>query len=188
MGCGHRTTEKKNSIIIDSTLRYSLEKSIRFRSDSHFSQFTTPVNVRFYSDGIETNSIIEPFFKMISWYSAHNDTIDLVAHLGEMETAALLVRVTNKKAAVFYLRAGHNQFQKRFQFADQDSLAQFIEVPPAYYSLSLTEIPDTIRKLVIVGHIDMRSGEYLDNRDSLAQKHSISMEFYFRSQYRNFNY
>jgi len=60
-------------------------------------------------------------------------------------------------------------------------------VPPVRYKLGLSKVPDTIQKPVVFGSIDMESGIYFDQRDSLKGKR-VQMKFYFSSQFRNFDY
>ena len=124
---------------------------------------------------------------MISWYSNKKDTIDLVAHIGEFETSALLLRFINGKPKVFYYRAPHSG-QKYFRLNKADTFTNQVEVPSIRYKLSLSQIPDTINKVVVFGQIDMQSSGYYDKRDTLQQKTTIKMKFNFRSQYRKFDY
>ena len=169
---------------LDPVLQDTVQRHIELRSDKYFSSFKTSIDVRYFSNGVLAQSMIQPDFQMISWYSSHGDTIDLVAHVGDLETQALLVRFIGGQPQVFYFRASH-EGQKYYRLDKTDSFASKIEVPPARYKLGLSKIPDTLGKPVVFGVIDMQSTEYFDRRASGA-KYSVGMRFYFRSQYRKF--
>jgi hypothetical protein len=175
------------SIIIDNALQDTIERHIQFISGMHFSHFKTPIEAHFFSNDKLVDSIIQPDFGMISWYSNHGDTVDLVAHVGEFETEALLVRFIGDKPTVFFFRAPHER-QNYFKINKTDSFANQIEVPPIQYKLLLSKIPDTINKPVVFGHIAMESSNYYDKRDTLQRTHRIQMKFDFRSQFRKFDY
>lgn len=194
--CCCRQTKKSPSSIsfdttktftLDSTLQDSIERQIQFVSDRDFSQFKTPIEFRFFSNDLLSDSIIQPDFRMMSWYSNNKDTIDLVAHVGEFETSALLLRFIDRKPNVFFFRAPHER-QNYFRINKKDSFENQIEVPPMRYKLELSQIPDTVNKQVVFGYINMESIDYYDKRDTLQQKNRIQMKFYFRSQFRKFDY
>jgi hypothetical protein len=185
----HVKKDKVQLLIIDSTFRDTVKKNIQLISDKYFASFKTPIEVRFFSNGFLTDSIVETDFRMISWYSSRKDTIDLVSHIGEIETVALLVRFISGKPTVLFFRAPHEVGGgSYFKIDKDDSLSHQIEVPPIQYKLELSKIPDTLNKQVVYGRIDMESGDYYDSRDSIEQKHRVQMSFYFQSQYRKFDY
>jgi len=171
-------------ITVDSTLRESLKSHVQLISDRYSSYFRTAVEARFFWSGQQTDSIIDDDFKMMSWYHDHNDTIDLVAHLGELESVALLVRVVKNKPSVFFYRAPHLPGRAFFKVNKNDAFTDRIEVPPVRYNLVLSEIP---HRQVVYGYIDMESGGYYDKRDSTGAEHKAQMKFYFRSQFRTFD-
>lgn len=182
-----QTNDNTKIFILDSSLQDTTKQHLQFVSDRHFSQFKTPIEVRYFLNDLLIDSIIQTDFGMISWYSNNKDTIDLVAHIGEFETSALLLRFINGKPNVFYYRAPHlgqNYFRKN----KTDTFTNQIEVQPTRYKLLLSQIPDTINKPVVFGQIDMESSGYYDKRDTLQQKHTIQMKFNFRSQFRKFDY
>ena len=177
------------SVILDSALHDTVEKNIKYIPDRHFSSFKTPIEVRWLQNGLISDSIIDDSFDMISWYSINKDTIDLVSHITEMESHALLVRFVGNEIYVFFFRAPHDtQGSKYFRKSKKDPFSHMIEVAPVRYQLKLSEIPDTINKQVIFGHIDMLSGCYYDKRDSVKRRNQLQMRFYFRSQYTKFDY
>jgi hypothetical protein len=177
------------SVIVDSIMRDTVKRHIEFTTDKNFSNFKTPIEARFFTNGVQTDSIIENDFSMISWYSNYRDTIDLVAHVGEFETAALLIRFIKGKPTALFFRAPHDVEGSRYFKVDRaDTFSHKIEVTPVRCELKLSEIPDATNKQVVFGHIDMESGEYYDKRDKVEQKHKVQMKFYFRSQYRKFDY
>jgi hypothetical protein len=177
----------KNEIFtLDTAIKDTVQRHTILHSNRHFASFETPAEVRFFSDGSLIDSVIEPIFQMISWYTIHKDTIDLVAHLGEFETQALLVRFISGVPQVYYFRAAHER-QKYFKLTRTGSFTDQLEVPPVCYKLILSVVPDTVHRPVVFGSIDMISGIYFDQRDSL-KKSSIQMKFYFCSQFRDFGY
>ena len=181
--------DSDHSIIVDSSFRDTVIKHIQFKSERYFSSFKTPLEARYFQNGIQTDSIITNGYDMMSWYSIRNDTIDMVAHLNHFETAALLVRFLNGKQTVLFYRAPHELGDdKHFRVTKKQPYSYSIEVIPKRYHLILSEIPDTMNKQIVYGYIDMESGDYYDNRDSLEQRENIHMQFYFRSQYRRFDY
>ncbi len=111
----------------------------------------------------------------------------MVAHIGEFETEALLVRFIRDKPNVLFFRVPH-EGQRYFRTKKIDSFSNQIEVPSTRYKLLLTKIPDTISHPIVYGYIDMESSDYYDKRDTLQQNHNIKMKFYFRSQYRKYEY
>jgi hypothetical protein len=191
-GCQNSIVSSNNkqnaaeSIEVDSTIQDTLKNHIQ-NIEKFYSIFKTPIEVRFYSCGSIIDSIIQPDFIMVSWYHNHNDTIDLVAHIGELETQALLLRFIGRKIHVFFYRAPHEN-QHYFRINKTDSFSNQIEVPPVNYKLELSKIPDTVSKPIVYGFIDMESSDYYDKRDSLQLSHRIAMKFYFRSQYRTYDY
>jgi|GEM_PF-3193577 len=192
-GCHRRSGTTSNEVAtknkiftLDIALKDTVQRHIKLLSNKHFSSFETPADVRFFSDGVLVDSVITPYFHIISWYSNRKDTIDLVAHVGEFETQALLVRFIHNIPHVFYFRAPHEN-QKYFRLNKTDPFINQIEVPPVRYKLGLSKVPDTIQKPVVFGSIDMESGIYFDQRDSLKGKR-VQMKFYFSSQFRNFDY
>ena len=124
---------------------------------------------------------------MMSWYSNDKDTIDVIAHIGQFETSALLLRFIKGNPSVFFYRALH-EGQSYFRISKTDSFSNQIEVSPIRYKLQLSQIPDTINIPVIFGRIDMESSNFYDKRDSMQKNHRIQMKFYFRSQFRKFGY
>ena len=180
---------KIQSIIIDSTLRDTIIKHIEFGGGKNDFSFTTPIEARFFSNGQQTDSIIENNFSMISRYSSWGDTLDLVAHVGNFETSALLIRFLKGKPSVFFLRAPHDiEESKYFKVNTTDTFSHSIEVKPVSYELKLSHIPDTIGKQIVYGQIDMESNDYYDSRDSAENKNKVHMKFYLRSKYKKFNY
>jgi hypothetical protein len=154
-----------------------------------FPEFRTPIEARFFANGLQTDSIIQNEFRMISWYSNHGDTIDLVAHVGDFETEALLIRFLKGKPIVLFSRAPHDiEGSTYFKVDKADTFSHKIEVKPVRYQLKLSEVPNTANKQVVFGHIDLESGDYFDSRDSLEQRRKVRMKFYFRSEYRKFNF
>ena len=173
--------------ILDSNLQDTTKSLVQFVSDRHFSQFKTPIEVRYFLNDKLVDSIIQTDFGMISWYNNKKDTIDLVAHIGEFETSALLLRFIDGKPSVLYYRAPHLG-QNFFRQNKTDTFINQIEVLPTRYNLLLSQIPDTINKPVVFGQIDMESSGYYDKRDTLQREHKIKMKFNFRSQFRKFDY
>jgi hypothetical protein len=189
ISCQHQSNNQKkkiDSIVIDSTFRDTVKHHIEFISDKYFSNFKTPIEVRSFTDGIQKDSIIQNDFQMISWYFISKDTIDLVAHIGNFESIALLIRFLKNQPTPLFYRASHEKGDNFFKVNKSDTLRDQIEVYPDWYQLKLSEIPDTIKKQVIYGYINMKSGDYYEKRDSVEKKRSIEMKFYFRSQYRKF--
>ena len=184
--CKH-TKNNAKIFILDSSLQDSIKRQLQFVSDRYFSSFKTPIEVRYFLNDLLVDSIIETDFEMISWYSNKKDTVDLVAHIGEFETSALLLRFINGKPNVSYYRAPHSK-QKYFRANKTDTFTNQIEVVPTRYKLLLSQIPDSINKPAVFGQIDMESSDYYDKRDTLQQRHKIQMKFYFRSQFRKYNY
>ncbi len=172
-------------LIKDSLQADSIKNKIHFISDRYYSEFKTPIHAYIFTNNVVVDSIIEPDFHMVSWYSSHNDTVSLSAHVGQFETAALLIRFVDGKFNASFFRAPHSG-QAFFRINKDDPFSSQIEVPLLRYKLHLTQIPDTISKPIVFGYIDMESLEYYDKRDSLNQKSKIQMKFYFRSQFRNF--
>lgn len=173
-------------ITINFGLRDSLKSHIRSFPNKRYSNYQTPIDFRFYINDFQTDSIIEDSFQTASWYSIYKDTIDLVAHVGDCETAALLLHFVKDKLTVYYYRASHER-QKYFRLNEKDSFAGSLEIPAIRYKLQLSEVPDSITKPVVYGFIDMTSDYYYDKRDTLQKKTNVSGKFYFCSQYRNFN-
>lgn len=179
--------DQSEFIVKDSSMIASIKNKIHLVSDKSFSSFKTPVEVYDLENGVIIDSIIEPDFSMDSWYHSHQDTISLVAHLGSFETSALLLRFVKGKVNVSFFRAPHSG-QKVFRIDQNNPFTSVLAVPPLRYKLMLTEIPDTTNKQIVFGYINMESAEYFDKRDSLDTKHKIQMKFYFRSQFRKFDY
>ncbi len=181
-----RQKESNSKIfILDSSLSDTSRQLVHFISDKHASQFKTAIEVRYYLDNQIVDSIVQPDYVMTSWYSAKNDTIDLVAHIGEFETDALLLRFVSGHPQVFHYRAAHSE-QNYFRFNITDSLTDQIEIPAIEYKLSLSQIPDAITKSVVFGQIEMESAGYYDKRDTLQKRHTIIMRFNFRAKYVDF--
>lgn len=181
-----RQKESNSKIfILDSSLSDTSRQLVHFISDKHASQFKTAIEVRYYLDNQIVDSIVQPDYVMTSWYSAKNDTIDLVAHIGEFETDALLLRFVSGHPQVFHYRAAHSE-QNYFRFNITDSLTDQIEIPAIEYKLSLSQIPDAITKSVVFGQIEMESAGYYDKRDTVQKRHSIIMRFNFRAKYVDF--
>jgi hypothetical protein len=186
--CSCKQTKDTTKIfILDSNLQDTTKSIVQLVSDKHFSQFKTPIEVYYFLNDKLVDSIIDSDFGMISWYSNNKDTIDLVAHIGEFETSALLIRFISGKPQVFHYRAPHEE-QNYFRLNKFDIFTSQVKVPPTRYKLSISQIPDTIKKPVVFGQIEMESSGYYDRRVTLQQKHSIQMKFNFRSQYRKFDY
>ena len=181
--------DAQQSIILDSAFRDTVQKNIKSIPSKYFSTFTTPIDVRWFQNGLISDSIIDDNFDMISWYSLNKDTIDLVSHITEMESQALLIRFIRNDICFFFFRAPHDTEGSRyFRRSKKEPFSHMIEVTPVHYQLKISEVPDTINKQVVFGHIDMLSGSYYDKRDSIERRKQIQMRFYFRSQYRKFDY
>ena len=176
-----------NIFIVNSKFAETSNLDLQLISDRQFSQFETAVEVRYYRDSQLVDSIIQSDFRMISWYSSLSDTIDLIVHIEEFETSGLLVRFIGDKPQLFHLRASHSG-QDYFKLSGSDTFTNQVEVPAIRYKLSISQIPDTINKPVVLGQIELESAGYYDRRDSLEQRHSIKAKVNFRSQYRKFDY
>jgi len=177
------------SVIIDSSLSDTIKRHIELISDNYFSAFKTSIEARFFTNGVQTDSIVENDFNMVSWYSSFNDTIDLVAHVGKFETQALLIRFLKGQPRVLFFRAPHDLGGSNyFKVANSDTFTHKIEVTPFRCQLRLSEVPDTTNKQIVYGHIDLESGDYYDKRDTVEKTHKVQMKFYFRSQYRKFDF
>jgi len=181
------TAFENQSFLLDSSLRDTIQRHTQFIPGRHSSLFKTPINVKLYSNDLLVDSIIKPDFEMMSWYDSYKDTIDLVAHVGEFETFALLVHFIKGKPIVFLYMASH-EHQNYFRINITDSFSNQIEVPVTKFRLELSEIPDTIKKPIIFGFINMESADYYEKRDSLEKRLSAKMKFYFRSQYKKYNF
>lgn len=189
-GC-HRPTEtasqmsatKGNTIDLDAGIKDTVLRHIHFRSRRHFATFETPAEVRFYTGGVVVDSILDPNFHMMSWYSIYHDTIDLVAHVGEFETQALLVRFLHGTPGVYYFRASHER-QKYFRLTKTDSFASSLAIPAKVYHLQLSAIPDSVKNPQVFGSIEMESERFYDQRDPL-KTNKVKMKFYFGSQFRS---
>ncbi len=177
--------EKTKSITVDSAFRDMVKKNIQFISDRHFSEFKTHLEAQFFTNGALTDSINENNYEMMSWYNITNDTIDLVAHINDFESEALLLRFVGGKTSVKFYRAPHETVGNYFKINKNYPLLHQFEVTPMQYKLELSGIPDTMLKQIVYGHIEMQSGDYYDSRDSVEKRHRVKMKFYFRSsQYR----
>lgn len=179
--------DSSKTILIDTIVKDSVQKNIDVLSVRSYSYFKTPVIAYFFSNDQLVDSIIDQEYGMSSWYSIRNDTIDLVSHLGGFETAALLIRFIKGTPSVYYFRAPHEDF-KFFRLHQTDSLSIRVEVEPLHYKLLLSEIPDKERKQDVYGFIDMESNNYYNNRYGNETKERAKFRFYFRSQYRKFDY
>ena len=185
--CCCRQEVRPFSFTLDPAIKDTVERHIsNVRERRQFSSFDTQVDCRYYLDGILTDSLIDPNFRMLSWYSNRADTIDLVAHIGNFETSALLIRFIKGRPHLFYYRAPHEQ-QRCFRLNKTDTFSNQVEVPLVRYKLGLSVIPDTARKPPVFGTIEMESAGYYDQRDSVEGKQSVYYKFYFRSSYRNFD-
>jgi hypothetical protein len=174
-------------IIVNSRLQDTVYKRLSSRRNQNFSDFSTLVEAHYYLGDALVDSLIEPDHAMMSWYTAHNDTVNMVAHLGFFEPEGLLVRFIDGKPAVYFLRAPH-EGQKFFKLEKSGQYTNQTKVQPTRYLVKLSAIPDPINKPVIYGYIDMESGDYYENRDTVDQKLKVQIRFFFRSQFRNFNY
>src|SRR5271170_4863528 len=86
LASAQQTLTKSNQLFtLDPALQDTVQRHIELHSDKYFSSFKTPTEVRYFSNGVLVDSLIQPDFQMISWYSNHGDTIDLVAHVGDLE-------------------------------------------------------------------------------------------------------
>ena len=179
-------SNNQSTLFVDPAIQDTVIRQIKLRTNRHFASFETPAEIRFFADGLVIDSIIESDFHMISWYSVSKDTIDLVAHIADFETEALLVRFLHGTTSVYYLRAPH-EGQKYFRLASTDPYSDYVEVPPVHYHLRLSAIPDSVKNPLVFGSIDMESGTYFDQRDSLKRR-KIQMKFYFCSKFRHFDY
>lgn len=178
---------KSRSFILDPTIEDSARKKIQFHPGRHFVEFKTPVEARFFLDGQLADSIVQPDYSTISWYRNQHDTIELVAHVSQFETAALLVRFVKGEPSVWYYRAPHDiEGSRHFRTRRTNTFAHEIEVAPISYRLKLSQLPDTVKRPLLFGYVEMESDSYFDNRDSVEQKHSAQLKFYFCSQYRQF--
>ena len=175
-------------ITVDSTLQDSIQCHIQLISDRHFSQFKSPAEIRFFTNDLIVDSIVEKNAEMISWYTIYGDSTDLVVHFGEgFGTTSLLLRFLDSTIHVYYFIASH-EGQRFFRLNKKDSLMSQAEVPASNYKLYLAQKPDKTRKQPVYGYIEMKSSEYLVNQKSMLVKCHIEMKFYFRSQYKKFNF
>lgn len=173
-----------NIFVIDSVYKDSIMPTLQCLSDWKFSYFSTPIQYNLFHNDLCVDSVFESEFRMASWYSCFKDTVDLVAHIGQMETIAMLLRFTRDSNYVYFFRAPHEN-QEYFKLALKDSFTTLIEVPARKYKVKLSGIPDSVGKSIIYGYVDMESEEYYDFRDSLQKPYRASMKFFFRSQFRD---
>ncbi len=181
------TAFENQSFILDSAFRDTIQRHTQYIPGRYYSKFKTPIDVQFYSNDLLVDSIIAPDFEMMSWYDSYKDTIDLVAHVGDFETFALLIHFIGGKPIVLLYMASHER-QNYFRISKTDSFYNQIEVPVKKFKLELSQIPDTVNKPIIFGYIDMESADYYEKRHSLEKRLSAKMKFYFRSQYKKYNY
>lgn len=196
LGCSDQITNtalkektQNRSIIIDTSIIDSIKKEIKVFPNRSYSSFSSPTEVRFFSNGVQSDSIIEAQHFLASWYNINKDTIELVVHVTQFETEALLIRFVNRNPSVFLYRAPHDVGESRnFKINLTDSFSHSIEDAPARFDLKISEVPDSIRKPVVFGYMDMESSGYYDRRDATNRKQTAHMKFYFRTQYREFKY
>jgi hypothetical protein len=176
-------TSPRNSIVIDTGLIATAKARIRFHNNRYFSSFRTEVNAEFYTDGKLKETIKDTNYSVTSWYNYYKDTMTLVAHIGVLNTSALLLKFTQDSILVYYYACGHTEDRKIYKLHMNDELGQCVEVPPSAYKLSLSGIPDTLTKPIIYGYVDMVSNDYYHQpRPKSLVKCRTSMRFYFRSQ------
>lgn len=183
-------TSRSNSIIIDTNLTATAIARTHFNNNRHFSDFRTEVNAEYYFDGKLKTTIRDTNYSVMSWYSFHKDTIDLVAHIGGgINGSAFLLKFTQDSILVYYYACGHTEDRKIYKLNTADELKQCVEVRPLTYTISLSGTPDTVAKPIIYGHVDMLSNDFYgqDERESLV-KLRVGMRLYFRSQFRRFDY
>ena len=189
--------EKNQSIIIDNKIADKAKNKIRLFPDKDISYFKTRIFTQFYINDKLNNTINYDSSSMMSWYSISRDTIDLVVHIGDgFGTTALLLRFLNGSIKVMLLRAAHDP-RPLFKLNQKDSFADIVEVPARKYLLQLSEIPNLNTKKQIYGFIDMESGDYYkkkesddncEKKDSGEIKNRYILRFYFKSQYRHFDF
>jgi hypothetical protein len=195
--CKH-SNKKNHNIVIDDKIADTAKNNIIIPSDKNISDFKTKVFLQFYVDDKLIKTINEDNYSMMSWYSITNDTIDLVVHTETWfsGTSALLLRFINGSIKVMLLRAAHDP-RPLFKLYQKDTLSDFVEVPATKYYLQLSEIPNLKIKQPIYGFIDMESSDYYKKtengdsyigKDSTETKNKNVLKFYFRSQYRHFDY
>jgi hypothetical protein len=97
---------------------------------------------------------------------------------------------------VKYLRVAHDP-RPIFKLHEKESFVDEIEVPAKRYLLKLSEIPDRTKHHTIYGFIDMESEDYYkktENGDSHLRKDSSETKqksifrFYFKSEYRKYDF
>lgn len=169
---------------VDPVVRDEVQKHIKVVTGRSFE---TSLQLQNYVDDVLVDSVVDTAFQMMSWYSAHHDTIDLVAHMGVLETNALLVRFVKGMPSpdIYYYKASH-EGQRYFRHTKREDLVSQIEVPASRVRLEISETPDTVGKQVVYGVVRLESRDYYDARDSVMQPRSAHFRFYFRSVYRKF--
>ena len=175
--------EKDQSMVVDIKVADTAKNKINLLSDDHNSYFETKVWAQYYTNDFITDSVNDDNYGMSSWYSIRNDTIELVVHVSDFVTNALLLRILHDSTIVRLFLAPHT-LRPMFKLNPKDTFADFVEVPPRRYQLQLSEKPDAKTRRVIYGYIDMESSDYFVKEGATEIKESAKMKFYFRSQYK----
>ena len=173
---------------IDNNIRHLAKENMRFISDRMFSQIKTALYVEYYTNDKQTDTFDQKDYSLISWYHQLRDTINLVAHINDFETEALLLKIFRDTIIVRFFRCSHST-TKIFSLHRKGKLSACIEVPARKFNLIISEIPDTLSKQVIFGYIDLESDHFYQERHHKDRKRTrTSMKFFFRSQFRRFTY
>ena len=180
---GSACKSKDKVFIINPDIIDSAVALIKLPANKFSSDFQTHLAARFYTNDELTKSIDDAEYSISSSYGYFEDTLQLVAHISDFETQALLVKFVGDRALVRFYRCSHGS-SRLFRLNLKRPLEECIEVP-AKYNLILSVVPDTILKPTVYGSISMESDNfYYEHELEGRKKLRVSFAFFFRSQYR----
>ena len=101
--CGHAnkktiflSQDSTHSITIDSAFSDVVKSQLHSTSSKKLSSFETALEAHYFANELQVDSFVGNY-KMLSWYHVHGDTIDLVAHINDFESEALLLHFIGNK-------------------------------------------------------------------------------------------
>lgn len=189
---GQSNSTKIDGLTIDPSIKAVAEqyigKSELGESQSTWLIYKNRMFVDFFQDDKLVQSTNDKEISQVSksFYYWRNDTLNIDGAFGLFGGFGFHIKITNGRAALYHMLAS-DEFPS-YSYNENDSLIFRLEVPCIDTKIILSELPDPVKKQIVYGYVEFKSGTYYSSNGSVdgketrpRDKNRINMKMYFKS-------
>ena len=174
---------------IDSSVVFSAKAEFRYEDTAKYQLLPlSRVFVEYYSnDLLGLNDFPSPYFDTWGKYKWEHDTLWISSSIGDVAVTGFIAKIREGKVVEFLHSRCSSHGRKIFKPFKDFTATDFVLVPCASSSLTLSQIPDENKKEIITGYVEFKSKEYYchcdgDDPKRVFRQH-VNMKYYFQAEY-----